>query len=314
MEKVERIALGTFLNTDEKEVKKSIIYAVEKAGYRRIDTAAVYDNEKAVGKAIKDLIKRKVVKREELFITTKLHNKDHHPSDVAKAARLSLKNLQLDYIDLYLVHYPFAMQYDKSGEILMHKDGTPKYAKIPLADTWKAMEQLVTDGIVKRIGVSNYSIEQMEKLRYSPGITIQPFCNQVEMHLYNQNQPLREYLASRNIFIEAFSPLGSSPENRIDKDPIIMNDPVLNEIAKEMKVTPCQLELKFLLQLGENVVIVPKSVHEKYLLENISLDFEINETNMNRLKMCERCYRLADSLSTMNNDWFITEDREKKSD
>ena len=310
MEKVPKIALGTFLITNEKEVKKTITFAVEKAGYRRIDTASVYDNEKAIGKALKDLFKRKVVKREELFITTKLHNKDHYPSDVAKAARLSLKNLQLDYIDLYLIHYPFSMQYNEKGEVLTHKDGTPKYNKIPLIDTWKAMEQLVKDGIVKRIGVSNFSIEQMERIRYIPDITIQPFCNQVEMHLYNQNQPLIQYLASRNIYIEAFSPFGSSPEKRIDSDPLIMNDPVLNEISKELNVSPYQLELKFLLQLGENVVVVPKSVHEKFLIENISLNFSISEENMAKLKLCERCYRLSDSSSLMNNDWCITEDRE----
>ena len=192
----------------------------------------------------------------------------------------------------------------------MHKDGTPKYLKIPLIDTWKAMQQLVTDGIVKRIGVSNFSIEQMERLRYSPDINIQPFCNQVEMHLYNQNQPLREYLSSRNIYIEAFSPFGSSPENRISSDPLIMDDPVLNEIAKKLNVSPYQLELKFLLQLGENVVVVPKSVHEKYLVDNISLDFSINDEDLMRLKSCEKCYRLSDSSSLMNNDWCITEDRE----
>lgn len=121
-----------------------------------------------------------------------MHNKDHRPSDASKAARLSLKNHQLDYIDLYLIHYPFGMLYDKKGEILLHDDGTPN-DKVPLIDTWKAIEKLVEDGIVKRIGVSNFSIEQMERLRYSPDLKIQPFCNQVEMHLYNQNQPLRVF-------------------------------------------------------------------------------------------------------------------------
>ena len=100
------------------------------------------------------------------------------------------------------------------------------------------MEKLVDDGIVKRIGVSNYSIEQMEPIRYAPGVRIQPFCNQVEMHLYNQNGPLREYLKSRNMYIVAYSPLGMSSEFRFKGNPVVMQDPVLHQIAKARTVSP----------------------------------------------------------------------------
>ena len=310
MEPVPRVALGTFLITDEKVVKHAIKYAIEVCGYRHIDTASIYRNEKLIGDVLHEILSEGKIKREELFITSKLSVFDHRPEDVAKAARQSLSDLQCGYIDLYLNHFPFAFKKDENGGMITHPDGTAVYEHIPLVDTWKAMEKLVDDGIVKRIGVSNFTIEHMEKLRYAQGVRIQPFCNQVEMHLYNQCGPMREYLKSRNIYIAAYSPLGMSTEFRFKNNLVVMDDPVLNEIAKEMNISPQRLELKFLLQLGDNVMIVPKSAQDNHIKENISLDFTISESNMNRLKGCERCYKLFDSQAASNHDWHISEFRE----
>lgn len=163
-----RIGFGTLRAGSDEQTQEAVRYAIEEAGYRSIDTALIYSNEVAVGKAIKDVISRGVVKREDLWITTKLKDTEHNPDDVEPACRESLKNLGLDYVDLYLIHNPYAFKKDPSKQIIIQDDGYSNAnanildRSIQVSDTWKAMERLVKLGISKHIGVSNFNIEILE--------------------------------------------------------------------------------------------------------------------------------------------------------
>ena len=291
MESIPRVGLGTWKSPNTNEVTEAVRYAIEEAGYRHIDCAAIYMNEKAVGDAIKDVISRGVVKRSDLWITSKLWNADHAPEDVENACRKTISDLQCDYLDLYLIHNPMAF---RKGDCPSLEDVKKPYptVDIPIVDTWKAMQPLVEKGLVRHIGVSNFTIELMEKLRYAEGVTIQPYANQVECHLYMQQGALAQYLRSRGIMLTAYSPLGSM-DSGITKGVNILKDPVLLEVANELNQTPAAVELKFLLELSPNIQVIPKSVTKSRIKENNQLNFELSESQMQRLIKRERCTRFA---------------------
>ena len=158
---------------------------------------------------------------------------------------------------------------------------------------WPEMEKLVSSGLVKHIGVSNFSIELLERFRFDPRIKIQPYCNQVECNLYMQQEALRMYCEFRGMYLECYSPLGSQTWKEKNL-PNLLADPVLNEIANEIGQTPGAVELKFLLQLSPKTVILPKSSNPGRQKENFSLDFTLNDEQMSKLKNCERCFRFID--------------------
>ena len=300
MQTIPRIALGTYNKDNAVQVQAAVSYAIEHAGYRHIDCAAAYNNEKEIGIALKDILDRKVVKREELWITSKLWNNMHKPEMAERACRQTLADLQLDYLDLYLIHWPVSWVTDENGKVINGSDGKPLIDRVPLIETWKAMEKLVEKGLVKRIGVANFSIEMLERFRYSKEVTIQPYFNQVEMHIYMQQGPLLQYLKSRNIYMGAYTPLGSAGTKR-PEEPTVLADEVLNQIAKEINKTPAQVALKFLLQCAPIVVPIPKSVTPARILSNISLDFTLTEEQMERLRSREMCYRFAD----VREEWGV---------
>lgn len=255
-------------------------YAATKAalesGYRQIDTAYFYENEVEVGKAINEKIASGELKREEIYVTTKLWCVHHDPKHVEMACRKSLKNLGLDYIDQYLIHTPIGYEY-REPEDLFPKDaeGNLCFSDVDYLDTWKAMEPLVDLGLVKSIGVSNFNSEQIQ--RVLDNCRIKPVTNQVECSATLNQKKLTKFCKERDIVLVAYSPL-TRPHSYL-KDPTLPKPALLDErvaeIGKKYGKTPTQVVLRYLVELG--VVPIPKSSNAGRIKENINIfDFKLS--------------------------------------
>lgn len=262
--KMPQLGFGVWQVSDEQAtpaVKKAL-----EVGYRSIDTAMIYGNEKGVGRAIKE----SNVPREELFITTKVWNADHGYENTLKAFDASLERLGLDYIDLYLIHWP-----------------TPKYDQY--VDTYKAMEKIYKDGRSKAIGVCNFDIEHLERLLNECEVV--PVVNQVERHPYFQQRELQDFCEKHHIIIEAYSPLMNGKD--------VLNDSVVKEIAKAHGKTAAQVILRWHLQTG--VITIPKSVTPSRIEENFDVfDFELTAEDMEKMAALDRNLRIGAVPSEFN--------------
>ncbi|KAJ9579563.1 hypothetical protein L9F63_004748 [Diploptera punctata] len=269
------IGLGTWKSKRD-EVTKAVEIALD-AGYTHIDCARIYENEDEVGAAIQNKIKEGIVKREELFITSKLWNTYHRPELVVPACQTSLKKLCLDYLDLYLIHWPFAF---KEGCDLMPTDETGKFeiSEVDYVETWKGMEKCAEMGLVRSIGLSNFNSQQIQ--RVLDACCIKPVNLQVECHPYFNQKKLREFCNDRDIVITAYSPLGS-PDSPYYKEgtPKLLEDATLKEMGDRLGKTVAQVILRYLVQLG--VATVPKSVTPSRIQENFNIfDFELTAEDM----------------------------------
>ncbi|MEN0658427.1 aldo/keto reductase [Caldifermentibacillus hisashii] len=262
--KMPQLGFGVWQVSDEQAtpaVKKAL-----EVGYRSIDTAMIYGNEKGVGRAIKE----SKVPREELFITTKVWNADHGYDNTLTAFDASLERLGLDYIDLYLIHWP-----------------TPKYDQY--VDTYKAMEKIYKDGRAKAIGVCNFDIEHLERLLNECEVV--PVVNQVERHPYFQQRELQDFCEKHHIIIEAYSPLMNGKD--------VLNDSVVKEIAKAHGKTAAQVILRWHLQTG--VITIPKSVTPSRIEENFDVfDFELTAEDMEKMTALDRNLRIGAVPSEFN--------------
>jgi len=248
------------------EIATTTVEHALKAGYRSIDTAMIYRNELGVGKAITET----KIPREELFITTKLWNADHGYESTLKAFDASLEKLGVDYIDLYLIHWP-----------------TPIHDKY--VETYKALEKLYKDGRVKAIGVSNFDIEYLQRI--VDECEIIPAVNQVERHPYLQQKELKEFCDKHSIKLEAYSPLMNGKD--------ALQDEVIQEIAAQHGKTPAQTILRWHLQTG--VIAIPKSVTPSRIIENIDVfDFELTEKNIEKIATLDRNIRVNRHPSEVN--------------
>lgn len=257
--------LGTWKSKDD-----SAYHAVKEAlkiGYKHIDGAWIYGNEAEVGRAMQESIATGVVKREDFFLTSKLWNSFHAPDDVEVNCRESLKAFGTEYLDLYLMHWPVAF---RPGTTMPDgNEGFWPLSEVPLAKTFAAMVALKDKGLVKSVGVSNFSISKLEKVLSETGVV--PAVNQVELHPYNPQPELLAYCQDKGIHLTAYSPLGSSdrPDSMkaADEPPILENEVVVATAAEE-GITPAQLLIAWAMDRGTSVI--PKSTNAGRIAQNLA--------------------------------------------
>lgn len=286
--KIPHNGLGTWKG-EANEVTAAVITALE-TGYRHIDCAAVYLNEPAVGNAISSYLAKPKTSRSDIFITSKAWNTCHAREDVVKACRQSLKDLQVDYLDLFLVHHPFAWPFTGlpiTEENWVKRDAAGAICPangVTLQNTWEGMEDCVRLGLVRDIGVSNYSVLAiMDLLQYA---TIKPAVNQCEAHVYNTRSQLRSVCESVGIHFTMYSILGSGKEGPL-------GDPVVARIAKEKGATSAQVLVAWGLAKGCSVLAKsskPKRVEQNFESQNIVLE----EKDMADLDALDREMRVCD--------------------
>lgn len=257
--KIPCVGLGTWQINDREQMKNIISTAID-AGYQLIDTAAAYANEISLGKAILE----KGVAREQIYLTDKVWNTNRGFDAVQKACRQSLRKLKTDYLDLYLIHWPASPKLHENWKDIN-------------ADTWRGMEQLCKDGLVKNIGVCNFKPHHLEELKKTA--ELMPLVNQYEFHIGMHNQELLNYCNKEQIVIEASSPLGNGQ---------ILSNKELQKLSLQKQLSVAQICLKWCLQKG--LVVIPKASSTQRILENIDLfSFELTEDEMIAIDNIEYC-------------------------
>ena len=261
--KIPQLGFGVF-QIDPDETRAATLMALE-AGYRHIDTAEMYGNEKGVGEAVRD----SSLDRSEVFVTSKLDNGSHDHDDALKAFDQTLAELGFDYLDLFLVHWPLPDVGD-------------------FVETWKAMEKIYESGRAKAVGVSNFTPQHLGRL--AAETTVPPAVNQVEVHPYLRNDEVRTYGVEHGIATEAWSPIARGK---------VLEDPTITRIAENLDRTPAQVTLRWHVQRGD--IVFPKSVTRSRVEENFAIfDFELSGTDMTDIDGLDRGERTGPDPDTFN--------------
>jgi len=284
------VGLGTGgKRSSDEETEFSIRTALD-LGYRHIDTAFMYGTEEIVGRVIGEYIREGKLKREEIFVTTKLPPTANESSEVEKCARIQLHNLQLDYFDLFLVHTPCSIKRaDDTYVFNIYKASEPGSqlysddASVNLLNTWLEMEKLYKSGLAKAIGVSNFNEEQLSRILSKASVV--PHVNQIEVHLHWPQKKLVDFCQSKGIAITAYGPLGCPGKKHAVAgwpEKVDIDDPLVIELAEKYHKTPAQILLRQLIQ--REIVVVPKSTNQKRLCENFGVfDFVLSEEDLQLL-------------------------------
>jgi len=282
------VGLGTWQSPFE-EVYEAVKYAIS-IGYRHIDCAYCYGNEVPVGRAIKDAIAEGTVKREELFVVSKVWLTFFTRERVREGLKRSLTNLGLDYLDLYLIHWPVSFSQVDDKIFPADSNGLAIDGGVDYLDTWKGMEDVLKDGLVKSIGVSNFNSQQIARVLKNS--TTVPVTNQVECHPYLAQVALNDFCSAKGIPLTAYSPLGNpgSAYNTNPNKANILEDPVVTRLAKKYTKSAGQILIKFQAQRG--IIVIPKSVSKSRILENIQIfDFQLTGDEITSLENLDRGYR-----------------------
>ena len=306
-DKMPALGLGTW-----KSAKGEVYEVVRKAieiGYRHFDCASFYGNESEIGMAISDAIKNGDVTREELWITSKLWNNRHKKDDIQAACEITLKDLTLDYLDLYLIHWPVVLQ--KQASYAQQSSDLISLSEIPLTQTWQGLIDLKEKGLTKHIGVSNFSIKKINQIIEESGVI--PEVLQIELHPFLQQQKILNFTQEKGIFLTGYCPLGSAdrPAVRILADePKLFQQQIILDIAKDKDISPAQVILAWAVNRGTSVI--PKSVNPERLKQNLeAADIELSTQEMTKMNGLDLHYRyikgdfwcLEGSDYTLENLW-----------
>ena len=292
------LGLGTW-KSEPDEVYSAVRSAIE-VGYRHIDCAAIYQNEEEVGRALTDAFRAGDATREGMWITSKLWNDSHAPEHVRPALETSLRKLQLDYLDLYLIHWPVALRH--GIELPRGPEDFLPLSEVPLESTWEAMLNVSEQGLTREAGVSNFSKRMIEQVRDATGQT--PAVNQVELHPYLQQDALVAACEALGIAVTAYSPLGSPDSAAMmgrQDDVLLTQHPTIVEIADAHQATPGQVLIAWAIARGTSVI--PKSVNPGRIAENWGArELALTPADMTAIAELDRHQRMVDG-----GFWFVGE-------
>ncbi|KAL8222240.1 UNVERIFIED_CONTAM: Aldo-keto reductase 1 member C4 [Gekko kuhli] len=290
--KIPVLGFGTYSPDDAEKSKceEATKVAIE-VGFRHIDGAYLYNTEEQIGRAVREKIADGTVRREDVFYTGKLWSTFYRPELVRTCLEQSLKKLQFDYMDLFIMHNPYALQ-PGPNPLPLGENGKLIYDNVDLHQTWEAMEACKEAGLVKSIGVSNFNCQQLEMILSKPGLKYKPVLNQVESHPYLNQSKMLAFCKSKDILLEAYSALGSQRNAAwLNKEtPVLLEDPVLAAVAKKYNRSPALVALRYQLQRG--LVVLVKSYTKKRIEENIQVfNFHLSQEDMKSIDGLHRNQR-----------------------
>ena len=304
--KMPALGLGTW-KAQGQELVRALLEAI-KMGYRHIDTATIYDNEIEVGQAVAMAVEMGLCTREDLFVTSKLWNDCHESHEVLPALEASLERLKIDYLDLYLIHWPIAF---KSGVVL--PDSVSDYlplSEAPLLDTWLAMHEAKKTGLTRAIGVSNFTPNHLSLLEAS---NIMPAVNQVEMHPLLTQEKLRAYCRDKGIALTAYAPLGSTDRAegmKSSDEPNLFGVAGIEKMAEHYGCSPAQILISYHISRGDSVI--PKALQTQHLADNLkAAEITLSASDIKTLSELNKDYRFINGhffdCPEQGYDWVFSE-------